>query len=128
MFTARFRLPKISPRVLELYAVAPNGFGLNIKNDDFHIGNVRFHLLDVGLFYNMWKPVSVQRVERKLDLTLGAGIEYEFGDKWVATLDWRMFLPANLFAVLTDYGDFARLIGLEAVQGGHTWVGILYCF
>lgn len=128
MATLQIRFPKVSPRVLEFYTVIPNGIGINIKNDDFQFGELRLHLLDVGLFYNRWSPVSVQRVKRKIDLTFGSGMEYRFAKSWAVTLDWRMYVPANIFKVLTDYGDFSRLVGREAVQGGQSWLGVLHCW
>lgn len=126
--TIRIRLPKISPRALELYGAYPNGFGANLKNDDFHIGNVRLHLFDLGLFYSVREPISVQRVDRKLDITVGFGAEWEFRKRWSLTLDWRSFIPANIPKVLADYGDFSRLVLYEALQGGQTWLGISYRF
>lgn len=128
VFTSRMRFPKVSPRVLELYAVYPNGFGLNIKNDDFHFGDVRLHLFDLGLFYNAREPVSVQRVKRDWDITIGFGIEWKVKENWVAILDWRAFVPLNIPRVISDYGDFSRLILYESFQGGQAWAGLLHCF
>lgn len=120
---ARMRFPRLSSRILELYGVFPNGAGVNLKNDDFRLGNFRFSIVDVGLFWNAYRPVSVRRVDRKLDLTVGTSVEYLASDAWALSLDWRVFLPADVFSILTDYGDFARLIGREAVQGGQLWLG-----
>lgn len=122
----RTRLPRHSSRVLELYGVFPNGVGVNLKNDDFRLGNFRFSLLDIGVFWNARRPVSVRRVDRKLDLTFGTSVEYHFGRRWAISMDYRVFLPANVFRMLTDYGDFARLIGREALQGGQLWGGFSY--
>ena len=122
----RAQLPRVSPRVLELYSVVGSGFGASLRNDDFSLGSVKFHLLDVGLFYNHYEPVSVRRVERTLDLTLGFGVEWRVRSRWVLTSDWRMFTPLNVYRVLVDHGDFARLIFQESLYGGQAWLGLLY--
>lgn len=125
---SRLRFPKISSRILELYAVYPSGVGINLKNDDFRLGRFRFSVVDVGLFWNTHKPVAVQRVRRKMDVTIGTSFEYRVSKSWAMTADYRIFLPANVFKILTDYGDFARLIGHEAAQGGQLWGGFSYCW
>lgn len=122
----RARLPKLSSRIVEVYGVLPNGIGVNFKNDDFRLGKFRFSLVDVGFFWNANRPVSVQRVRRDFDLTFGTGVEYLASETWAVSLDWRVFFPADVFKVLTDYGDFARLVGREAVQGGQVWLGFSY--
>lgn len=122
----RLRLPHVSSRILEVYGVYPNGVGINLKNDDFRLGNFRFSFVDVGVFWNIKRPVSVQRVKRKFDLTLGTSVEYKVTSDWSFALDYRIFAPANVFGILTDYGDYARLIGREIAQGGQLWGGFSY--
>jgi hypothetical protein len=124
----RLRLPKVSPRTLELYVVDVHGIGLNVKNDDFHIGRLRLHLFDLGVFYAYGEPVTASRVPRKWDLTLGLGADYAVSRKVTIVLDWRLFAPLDFARVLTSYGDYSRLIGEEVLKGGQTWLGISYCF
>lgn len=114
-----------SPRTLEAYAVPFHGFGVNLKNDDLTIGRVRLHLLDVGVFWNAFEPVSVRRVERSLDVTLGLGVEVRLSGRWSAAADYRAFVP-NPFTTLHRYGDFSRLIAYEVFQGGQTWLALSY--
>jgi len=124
--SARLRLPRVSPRSLEVYTVMGYGYGLHVRNDDFHIGRLRLHLLDLGVFWDAHKPVSVARVPRTWDITLGLGAEFAVTRRISVTLDWRMFMPLDVFYVLTNYGDYSRLVGEEAVRGGQTWLGASY--
>lgn len=122
---ARFRLPKMTPVALELNAVVPCGFGVNLLTDVIHLGRFRAHFFDIGIFWNAFDPVSVRRVRRSWDLTLGTGAEVRITERWAATFDWRVFLP-NPYDVITGYGDFSRLVYAEALKGGQTWLGASY--
>ena len=125
---ARVGLPRISPRSLELYTVFARGYGLHVRNDDFHIGRVRLHLFDLGVFWNAHEPVTAARVPRSLDLSLGLGAEMEITRRVSLTFDWRTFMPLNVFSVLTKNGDYSRLIGEEVLKGGQAWLGASYRF
>lgn len=131
VFTLRLagqlRLPEYTPLALEVSAVIPNGFGLNLLTDVFKTEWVRIHLFDIGIFWNAFQPVSVQRYKRDLDLTFGAGIDVHIKGAWSVSADWRMFLP-NPITVLPKYADFAVPIYIEAARGGQLWLSAAYCW
>ncbi|KPJ85736.1 hypothetical protein AMJ57_01970 [Parcubacteria bacterium SG8_24] len=121
----RVRSPQYTPLGLELNAVIPHGFGLNLIIDVLKIGPVRVHLIDPGIFWNAFSPVSCSRVSRSLDLTLGAGVDVRIKDAWSVGLDWRLFLP-DPNHVIPVYADFARPIYDEALKGGQLWLRASY--
>jgi hypothetical protein len=121
--TLTLRLPRISPRVLELSAVLPHGVGLTIKNTDLHLGRLRLQLLDVGVFYAVDTPVTVQRVPRRWDLTAGMSAALSLTPRLALTLDTRLFTPLDLYRVVATYGDSSRLIGEEILKGTQVWLG-----
>jgi len=118
------RFPKVSPRTLEFYTVNFNSVGLSIKNDDLTIGNTKIHLLDIGVLYNIFSPISVNRVKRKWDATFGFGAEHALTKKWSVTFDCRVFFPLDVVGLFTSYGDYTRLIAKEAILGAQTWLGV----
>jgi len=122
----RLRVPRVSWRILEVYAVWPHGVGITLQNEDLRLGAVRLHLLDVGLFYASAAPVTVQRLERRWDLTLGAGMEIDLPSRLSLTADVRLFAPLDVFGVVTQHGDAARLVGEEIARGAQLWTGISY--
>jgi hypothetical protein len=124
--SVRLRLPRLSPRMLELAAVWPHGIGLTIKNEDLRIGPARLHLLDVGVFYAIGAPVTVQRVDRRWDLTVGMSADIVVRGGLALTVDARLFSPLDLFSVVTRHGDSSRLIGEEILKGGQLWAGAAY--
>jgi hypothetical protein len=119
---ARLRSPRYTPLAVETGAVLGYGLGANLLVDVLRAGRLRVHIFDAGVFWSRWRPVAVGRVRRAWDLTLGAGTEVRVWRKLSVTLDWRTFLP-NPYRVLTDYGDFSRLVYGEALKGGQTWLG-----
>lgn len=122
----RLRLPRLTARSLELYGVWPHGVGLTLKNDDLHLGRLRLHLLDLGVFYASHAPITVQRVERRWDATLGVSAELELPLRLTASADVRCFAPLDIIGVLTRHGDASRLIGEEILKGGQLWLGLSY--
>jgi hypothetical protein len=122
----RLRLPRVSWRVVEVFGVWPHGIGMMLKNTDLELGPLRLHLLDVGVFYALSSPITVQRVERRWDAVVGASTELELPGRLSATLDFRMFSPLDLFGAVTEHGDAARLIGEEILKGGQLWAGMSY--
>lgn len=122
----RLRLPRLTARSLELYGVWPHGVGLSLKNDDLHLGPLWLHLLDLGVFYASTSPVTVQRVQRRWDVTIGASAELDLPHRFTLSADFRLFAPLDLIGVLTEHGDAARLIGEEIGKGGQLWTGVSY--
>lgn len=122
----RLRLPRLTARSVEAYAVWPHGVGLTLKNDDLHLGPLWLHLLDVGVFYASRSPITVQRVERKWDATVGMSAELDLPMNLTASADLRLFAPLDLIGVLTRHGDASRLIGEEILKGGQLWLGVSY--
>jgi hypothetical protein len=123
----RLRFPRYTPFGLELNVVPGYGAGANLITDALRVGCFRWHLLDIGLFRNFWKPVSVSRVNRQWDVTFGTGLEARLWHRAYLTLDWRVFMP-NPYRVLTDYGDFSRLVYIEALKGGQAWLGVAWSY
>ncbi len=119
----RFRFPLNSPLGLELNFVVPIGLGVNVLCDVYRSDRVRVHLGDPGVHWNMVQPVSVGRVGRTWDLTLGGGLDVRLTDRLWLTLDWRAYLP-DPTSVIGRYGDWARPIYKEAALGGQLWLGI----
>jgi opacity protein-like surface antigen len=130
-FTVRLagqmRLQQYTPLALEISAVIPYGIGANLLTDVIQTDRVRVHLFDIGIFWNAYMPVSVSRIKRDFDLTLGAGIDVRVKDSWSLSLDYRMFLP-NPVTVLPAYADFALPIYTEALRGGQLWLSVGYCW
>jgi hypothetical protein len=123
---ARLRLPDRSSRELELAAIMPHGLGLTLKNDDLRLGNVRLHLLDVGVFRALTTPVTVQRLQRRWDLMLGMSAEVDLEPGLRFSFDARMFSPLDLFDVFAKHGAEAQLIGEEILRGTQLWAGLSY--
>ncbi len=122
---ARLRMPKTLSLGLEFNAVIPSGFGINFLFDVVKTDKFRFHIFDPGVFWNTFQPVSVGRINRSMDLTLGLGAEYTLNHRFSITLDWRTFVPSPINTLLT-YGDFARPMFEEALKGGQLWYGFSY--
>lgn len=89
---------------------------------------MRLHLFDLGVFWVAHRAVVADRVPRSADLTFGLGAKIEVTRSVSLTLDWRTFMPIDVFGVLTRYGDYSRLIGEEVLRGGQAWAGALYRF
>jgi hypothetical protein len=123
---ARIRSPKHSIVGIELYELVPNGFGAATIIDVWRSEHLRVHLLDLGIFANLGKPVSVQRHQRSYDITLGGGIELRF-ESLSFTFDYRMFLP-DLYDTLGNYGGFSKPWYTEAAKGGVLLWGISKSF
>jgi hypothetical protein len=122
---ARFRLPHVSPRAVEVFDVPGYGTGVDLQNEDLHFGRVHLHLLDVGVFHDS-APITVARVARTWDLMVGTGARIDVGRHVSLTADWRMFVPLDMWSVLSQYGDSTRLIASEAIRGGQLWGGVSY--
>lgn len=118
----RLRMPKYTPLVLEISAVFPYGIGATVGVDVIHTDRVRLHIGDFGVFGNFTVPVSVARLERKMDLVIGLGLEVKLTKTVSVTLDWRAFLPPPI-TTLRHYGDFARPLYDEVFKGGQIWIG-----
>ncbi len=123
----QLRLRQYTPLVLEVSAVIPYGLGLNVLTDVVQTDRVRVHLFDLGVFWNAYMPVSVQRIRRDFDITLGAGVDIRLKDAWSLSLDYRLFLP-NPITTLPVYADFAMPIYGEALRGGQLWLSAGYCW
>ncbi len=121
----QIRAPKYTPVSLEISAVIPCGFGANLLFDVFQSDRVRVHLLDLGIFWNAFKPVSVQRLHRDFDLTAGLGLDVRVWKTLSVSADWRVFLP-NPATTLPNYADFAIPMYVEAARGGQLWIGAAY--
>lgn len=122
------RIPEI-PLGLEVGFYSPWGVGANLLLDIYRSENLRIHLLDLGFFYAWHPEMRIVRadVERKLDITLGLGIEWQFSNRWWLTVDMRMYFP-NPVRIIGWYGDFARRIYARSAEGVQTWIGIGYSF
>jgi len=123
----QLRLKEYTPLVLEISAVIPYGLGVNILTDIIQTDRVRVHLFDLGFFWNAYMPVSVQRIKRSVDITLGAGVDVRIKDSWSVSLDYRLFLPDPI-STLPAYADFALPIYAEALRGGQLWLSAGYCW
>jgi hypothetical protein len=125
VIAGRLGFPEYSPVRLELNAVIPSGLGVNLMLDVLKIKNVRLHLLDPGLFWNIGRPVSVARIARKADITLGAGADLKVWNGWSVGLNWRWFIP-NPLTVIPDYDGFSYPAYREALRGGQLWLSASY--
>ncbi len=121
----QLRLQQYTPLVLEVSAVIPYGLGFNVLTDIVQTDRVRVHLFDLGVFWNAYMPVSVQRIKRDFDITLGAGVDVRVKDRWSLSLDYRLFLP-NPITTLPEYADFALPVYGEALRGGQLWLSAGY--
>lgn len=110
---------------LEAYTVIPSGFGANLVLDAFKGDRFRIHILDLGVFWNAFSPVSVANVKRDLDVTFGLGADIKVYGNWTVLADYRFFLP-NPEHFLTGWGDFAIPLYNEAFQGGQLWFALGY--
>ncbi|MFH1047596.1 MAG: hypothetical protein V1738_04805 [Patescibacteria group bacterium] len=122
------RLPE-TPLGLEFGFYAPWGVGANLLIDVYRTERWRVHLLDPGVFY-VWEPrLNIVRtdVRRAVDITFGAGVEWQFAPQWWVTLDCRMYFPEPI-RTIGWYGDFARRIYAASAAGVQTWLGIGYSF
>lgn len=120
---ARGSLALLASRTLEVAYVPRHGAGVMLFGGDLELGRFHLHLLDLGVFYAIESPITVARVTRRWDATLGAGLETAVGDHLRVVVDARLFAPADLWGVVTHYGDTARLIGREVVEGVQLWAG-----
>ena len=120
---ARLRIPKTVSLGLEINAVIPSGFGINILIDVVKTDKFRFHIIDPGLFWNTFQSVSVRRVNRSMDITLGFGVEYSLSNQWSLTAEMRAFVPEPSNAVAT-YGNFALDMFKESTEGAQTCLGL----
>lgn len=112
---------------LELNMVVPHGFGANLIWNVVHTRRFRLHLMDPGLFANIFSPVSAQNFERKYDLTLGAGFDLQLWNQVSLTGIWRVFLPSP-FKYVPSHGHFMLPVYREAYQGGQIWLGATWRF
>lgn len=112
---------------LEMNLVAPVGMGMNMLFDVYRGDRFRVHIIDPGVFWNVRQPLSVARVARTYDVTVGFGGEIflDLRRRVSLTVDWRVYLP-DPYGILTQFGGFARPIYKEAAQGGYVWVGFAY--
>lgn len=126
MFAARIR-PKRVYLGFEVNMVMPAGFGMNVLFDVYRGDRFRLHLVDPGVFLNALHPLSVARIKRSYDVTVGAGGEVFLGQsrKISVGFDWRVYLP-DPWAILTAFSGFSRPIYNEAAQGGY--VCVLFTF
>lgn len=117
------RFPRYSQFGLELTFVAPGGLGATLLVDIIRTGRVRIHVLDPGIVWNLLGPISVGRVHRALDLTLGAGADIRLTRELGLTFGWRMYFPEPI-GTISRNGDFARPVYAEAAKGGQLWIGL----
>jgi hypothetical protein len=122
------RVPE-TPFALEVGLYIPWGIGANLLIDIFRNDHWRIHFFDPGVFY-AWQPdlrVIRPDVGRAVDITLGAGLEWQFTDRLWLTVDFRWFFPEPK-RVISHYGDFSRIIYTQCAAGVQTWVGLGYSF
>ncbi len=121
----RIGAPLLSGLRIEISGVLPCGFGTNAVIDVIRAPGFRLHLLDPGVFWDAINPVSVQRINRQVDLTAGLGADYAVGNHFVLGLDGRGFFP-NPYVILPQFGTFARPIYEEAWKGAQVWFSLSY--
>ncbi len=125
VYNARLRVPKTLSLGLEFNVIVPSGYGVNILFDVVKTDKFRLHIIDPGIFWNYLQPVSVGRIKRKVDITLGFGAEYTISHKWTVTLDGRAFMMEPINGVLT-YGDFFRPMGKESMLATQVCFGFSF--
>lgn len=123
----RAGLPRWTDLQLELNMVIPHGFGVNIVWNVFHSKYFRLHLLDPGVFANVWSPASTQNFPREVDMTMGAGLDLRIWETITITTGVRWFFP-NPFDYMGKYGHFIIPVYREALQGGQIWFGLSWRF
>ncbi|MFA6604348.1 MAG: hypothetical protein WCT10_05990 [Patescibacteria group bacterium] len=123
VLAGRAGLPDYTPLKLELNAVIPNGFGANLRLDAVRVGRVIVHFPDLGIFWNVFRPMTAPRIQRPLDLTLGGGVDIRVWKDLSAGAEYRWFLP-NPITVLPDYNSFAYPAYSEAARGGQLWLNV----
>jgi hypothetical protein len=123
---ARIAIPVLSSRTVEVGWIPDHGASLVLQSGDLRLGPVKLHLLDLGVFHALEQPLTVSRVQRKWDAVLGAGAEVAVLRHVALVVDARLFVPVDLWDVVTRYGDTARLIGEELVHGAQVWAGAAY--
>lgn len=123
---ARISIPVLSSRTVEVAWVPHHGASLVLQSGDLRLGPVKLHLLDIGVFHVTEQPLTVARVQREWDAIIGAGAELSILKHLALVVDARMFVPVDLWNVVTRYGDTARLIGEELVYGAQLWAGAEY--
>ena len=115
-----------TPFGIEAGMILPHGLGATLILDVYRGDRFRIHAFDVGAFVPVFgRALSVTRIERSWDLTIGAGAEILVRPRVAVTVDWRIFLP-NPSEILPIYGDFARLLYDEAGHGGQLWIGVAW--
>lgn len=119
-----FRIPRWAPLGLEIDLVLPTQIDASLLLDAIRIGRFRL-TVNLGISRHAGDPISVQRVERKYDITAGAQASVLIFSKVRFTLDYRAFIPDPWY-VCEYYGTFARPVLNEAVKGGQVWLGIAY--
>lgn len=124
---ARGRIPGHTPLGLELALNVPHGASATVLVDLARVDRVSAHVA-VGAFFPIAnRQLSVTKIERSWDLTLGYGVEVRVYKKWEIMADWRVHLP-DPTTILRIYGDFARPLYDEALRGGQLWLGMQHAF
>jgi hypothetical protein len=126
----RLRFPRISPLALEANVAysASFGIGVNLLIDVIRTERWRVHLIDPGIFINLHDSLTATNWERRLDLTLGGGFEYDLkvdpkhGDLRL-TFDVRWFIPEPV-SLQDRLGAFSVPIYEDAAKGVQLWIGI----
>jgi len=121
----RIRFPAYSSFGVEVGFVFPSGVGASMLLDVFRTKNLRFPVIDIGVFKPLAIPVSVARMPRSWDATFGIGGEYRVSEKAWLTVNWRVFKP-DPNKLDREYGDFALPILEEVWKGGQLWVGLAH--
>lgn len=131
MFIAeRFRLPRYTPFGIELSYAPPSNFTGLLFVDAYQTDNLRLHVFDVGLTYNVTHrgetyPITVRRFNRNWDLTFGTGVEIKVTKADWMTVDYRFFLP-NPLMIEEDYGALGRPYIDESLKGGLLCIGFAH--
>lgn len=124
----RARFPGVTKGLrIETSCVIPSGCGVNLLFDVWHREKVRWHFFDLGLFLNIFQPVSVKEIERILDFTIGAGVEIWLGKRLWLMFDWRVFIP-NPMEIYGRFRTSASAIYNEAWISGQTWLSFSYAW
>lgn len=123
-FAQRFRLPRYSPFGLELNMTMPSAtFGAGLLIEAVNTRYVRVHILELGLSVYHMKALSVARIKRSYDLTIGCGFDLRFWDGPRLAVEWRAYLPDPVNTI-ARMADFARPVYEEALKGGMLWIGV----
>jgi hypothetical protein len=119
-------LPKsVSPFGLEARMVSSRDgqFGLGLSPMLSLVNTNAFQMfISLGLFYNAFDAISVQRIHRKFDIICSFHTSFNLTDNLYLSVSYNIFIPE--FEKMAKLGDYGRPVAYEALQGGQLWVGL----